>query len=85
MAKRRKPTTETRPIDSFATLLAEIAEAVELMRPHFSNDDEDALRHRATTLRAARYRDGHWPDFAQLAEEELERQAANEAHADDAP
>ena len=83
MAKRRKPTTETRPIDSFATLLAEIAEAVELMRPHFPNDYEDALRHRATTLRAERYRTGRWPDFEQLAKAEAERQAASEAHTGD--
>jgi hypothetical protein len=76
--KQRKPATkkqskaaaEIKTIDVLGTLLDEIAEAVELMRPHFPTDGDDALRHRAMALRSQRYRVGHWPDFEQLGKAE---------------
>jgi hypothetical protein len=67
--KQRKAATaiSTKPIDVFQTILAEIAEAVELMRPHFPADDDDALRDRALAWRAERYVTGHWPDWSNIA------------------
>jgi hypothetical protein len=62
-------------LDIIETLKAEIAEAVEMMRPHFPGDSEDSLCHRAESLRAQRYRDGHWPDFAEIARKEAEAAA----------
>jgi len=55
--------------DILETMRAEIAEAVELMRPHFPQDSEDTLIKRAESLRARRYQDGHWPDFVEMAKE----------------
>ena len=77
--KQPKPAPAVRGIDVLATLVDEIAEAVELMRPYFP-DDDDALRHRAIALRAERYRAGHWPDFELVAKAEAaEATAAAEA------
>jgi hypothetical protein len=78
MKKRRKAATaiSIKPIDVFQTILAEIAEAVELMRPHFPNDDDDALRDRALACRAERYQTGHWPDFNEMAKDEVAAAAA---------
>jgi hypothetical protein len=56
--------------DMLVTLANEIAEAVELMRPHFPADDKATLRRRAEFFRPDRYRMGHWPDFAQIAKDE---------------
>jgi hypothetical protein len=72
MAKkqRRAPQSETKPIDVLATIADEIAEAIELQRPHFPADDEDALRGRAEMLRAEHYRIGCWPDFSEVAKAE---------------
>jgi hypothetical protein len=69
MAKKRKAATASN-IKSFnilATMRDEIAEAVELMRPHFPADDDDALRRRAEASRSRRYANGTWPDFAEVA------------------
>jgi hypothetical protein len=69
------PDTADEPVkglDILETMKAEIAEAVELMRPHFPSFNEDSLRRRAESLRAQRYRDGHWPDFAAMAKKETE-------------
>src|ERR1700745_1142955 len=82
--KQSKPAAEIKTIDVLGTLLDEITEAVELMRPHFPNGDDDALRHRAMALRAKRYQGGHWPDFEQLARTEAAEAiaaAATEAEA----
>jgi hypothetical protein len=70
MAKKRKRAgaISIKPIDVFHTIIDEIAEAIELQRPHFPADDEDALRGRAIALRAERYRIGHWPDFAGMGD-----------------
>jgi hypothetical protein len=73
MAKKRRKTATAiniKSIDVLATILDEIAEAVELMRPHFPGDDEDALRSRAEAWRSERYAAGHWPDFAEVAKAE---------------
>jgi|SRR5690349_13563465 hypothetical protein len=74
--KQSKPAAEIKTISVLGTLLDEIAEAVELMRPHFPTDDDDALRHRAMALRAKRYRVRHWPDFEQLGKAEAAEAAA---------
>jgi hypothetical protein len=70
--KTRKPRLrfEGKRIDVFQTILDEIAEAVELQRPYFPNDDEDTLRSRAMEWRRTRYATGRWPDFAELAKDE---------------
>jgi len=69
--------------DLLVNLSNEIAEAAELMRPHFPADDETTLRHRAEVFRPERYRLGHWPDFAQIAKDEaaIAEAAAQEATA----
>jgi hypothetical protein len=72
MTKKRKAATtiNVKSFNILATMLAEIAEAVEFMRPHFLNDDEDALRRRAEAWRWKRYANGTWPDFAEVAKAE---------------
>jgi hypothetical protein len=65
--RRSRSQIEIKPIDVMATMRDEIAEAVELMRPHFPADDEDALRNRAEALRAQHYQTGRWPDFKKVA------------------
>jgi hypothetical protein len=83
MAKKRRKTASAvgKPIDVFQTMRDEIAEAVELMRPHFPNDDEDDLRARAEAWRWKRYADGRWPDFAEVAKAEVAEADAAEAAA----
>jgi hypothetical protein len=67
--QQRKPRTqfEVKPIDTFQTVLDEIAEAIELQRPHFPDDDEDNLRRRAEAWRPERYDTGRWPDWGDIA------------------
>jgi hypothetical protein len=76
MAKKRRKTasaTEIKPINIVDTLRAEIEEAVELMSPHFPDEDDNALRNRAMgEWRRERYHNGGWPDFAELAKAEAE-------------
>jgi hypothetical protein len=81
--KQRKAATaiKLKSIDVHQTMIDEIAEAVELQRPHFPNDDEDALRAHAVAWRAERYRIGHWPDFAKVAKAETAKADAAEAAA----
>jgi hypothetical protein len=57
-------------MDILKTMCAEIAEAIDLMRPHFPQDSEDALFTRAETWRQDRYQKGKWTDFAEVAEQE---------------
>ena len=64
----------THPI--IETLKAEIAEAVELQRAHFPNDDELTLRYRAEQFRPQRYKEARWPDFAAIAKREAAEKAA---------
>jgi hypothetical protein len=59
----------------------EIAEAIELQRAHFPNDDEVTLQHRAEHFRAQKWKQGHWPDFAAVAKKEADERAAAEAAA----
>jgi hypothetical protein len=75
MTKKRKSRSQIqiKPIDVLATIIDEIAEAIELMQPHFPGDDEVTLCGRAMALRAERYRIGHWPDFKELANAEPPR------------
>jgi hypothetical protein len=85
-AKRGQPfgsKNKPKPVRSAAwthpiieSLKAEIAEAVELQRAHFPNDDELTLRNRAEQFRWQRYRDGRWPRFAAIAKREADEKAA---------
>jgi hypothetical protein len=54
-------------IDILKTMHAELAEAVESMRPHFPDDSKDALLARAEAWRQFRYETGRWPDWAVVA------------------
>jgi hypothetical protein len=67
---------------------AELAEAVELMRPHFPEYSESDLLNWAGSLRARRYQDGRWPDFAEMAKEmakaRLQREKFESTLSDDA-
>ena len=65
--------------DILATMADEIAEAVEILRPHYPQDRKPELRHRAEGLRAQRYQTGPWP-----ASDELAEKAWEEAHAENA-
>jgi hypothetical protein len=58
------------PIDPLQSLKNEINEAIELQRPHFPNDDEATLRFRAERFRSRRYKEGRWPNFAEVAKRE---------------
>ena len=60
-----------------------LAEAVELMRPHFPEDSEDELLARAEYWRQDRYQEGRWTDFAEVAKEE-EAKAAKQKDIDEA-
>ena len=65
--------------DIIETMRAEIDEAVELMRPHFPNDSDADLIARAQCWRWRLYKEGHWPDFAEMARKEAAEVAAKEA------
>ena len=67
--KKGNPQPKDRPpeADILETMASEIAEAVELMRPHFPDSDEASLRQRAMAQRRHLYQKGHWPDFAEIA------------------
>jgi hypothetical protein len=54
-------------IDTLKTMRAELAEAVELMRPHFPEDGEQDLLARAEHWRMDRYQTSSWPDWAVVA------------------
>jgi hypothetical protein len=84
MAKKRRNAAtaiEIKPVNILATILAEIAGAVELLRPHFPADAEDTLRRRAEAWRPKRYASGRWPDFAEVAKAEAAEADAAEAAA----
>jgi hypothetical protein len=70
--KKRKAASaiNIKSFNILATMLDEIAEAVELQRPHFPDDDEDTVRRRAEAWRPKRYANGTWPDFAEVAKAE---------------
>jgi hypothetical protein len=73
MAKKRRNAAtaiEIKPVNILATILAEIAEAIELQLPYFPDNDEDTLLARAMAWRPKRYATGHWPDFAKVAKAE---------------
>jgi hypothetical protein len=53
--------------DLLATMADEIAEAVEILRPHYPEDGEADLRQRAAVLRGERYQSGRWPSSDELA------------------
>jgi hypothetical protein len=53
--------------DVLVTMADEIAEAVEILRPHYPEDGEADLRQRAAALRAQRYQSGRWPSSSTIA------------------
>ena len=53
--------------DLLSTMADEIAEAVEILRPHYPEDGEADLRQRAEALRGERYQSGRWPSSDELA------------------
>jgi hypothetical protein len=54
--------------DIVATMNAEAAEAIAIMRPHYPTDSECELRRRAEGWRERRYRIGRWPTDAEIRE-----------------
>jgi hypothetical protein len=48
-------------IDVLGTLKAELDECVTLLRPHYPDEPDEALRHRAVWWRGFRYLNGRWP------------------------
>jgi hypothetical protein len=80
--KSEQPTSEcTHVLD---TMAAEIAEGVELLRPHYPHDEtvcsnsehDETLHRRALSMLDERYRKGHWPSA-----EEIEARARQDAEA----
>jgi hypothetical protein len=65
--------------DVLESMRLELAEAIEMMRPFFPEDSDDSLYGRALKLRPYRYQNGHWPDFAEIAERERVANSAAEA------
>jgi hypothetical protein len=68
--------------DILETMRAELAEAVELMRPHFPEESDSDLLNRAECWRPWRYQKGRWPDFAEMAKQKEQAEAV--AKLDDA-
>lgn len=71
MRKRNKvaPPKSANAVDSLATLLAEVDEGIELLRPHYPDAADGELRTRAVGLLPRRWADGQWPDLAAIAQE----------------
>ena len=63
---RSKVAAPRRVYDSFATLLAELAEGVELLRSPLPRGEREELRARAAGLLGRRYAEGRWPDLGPL-------------------
>jgi hypothetical protein len=68
----------TRAIDGLQATMEEIAEGVELLRPHYPGADERELGFRAQTLKNEKHRRGSWPGA-----EELAARAASEREAEE--
>jgi hypothetical protein len=67
----------SRAVDGLQAMLDEIAEGVELLRPHYPEADERELGFRAQWLKNEKHRSGSWP-----AAEELAARAASEREAE---
>jgi hypothetical protein len=65
--KQTKKPAAPAPTDILDTLAGEVAEAVEILRPHYPQDSETELHHRAKALRRKRYERGRWPSSDELA------------------
>jgi hypothetical protein len=57
----------SRAVDGLQAMLDEIAEGVELLRPHYPDVDERELSFRAQTLKNEKHRCGSWPSAEELA------------------
>jgi hypothetical protein len=79
----------SRAVDGLQATLDEMAEGVELLRPHYPEADERELGFRAQTLKAEKHRRGSWASAEEIAaraasereaeEQERQRQAELEA------
>jgi hypothetical protein len=69
MGKQKTRRVEPTPLNTYnlETMAAEIDECVELLRPHYPDADEEALRNHARCLRSERYERGHWPSAKEIA------------------
>jgi hypothetical protein len=63
----------SRAVDGLQAMIEEIAEGVELLRPHYPEADERELGFRAQALKDEKHRRGNWP-----AAEEIAARAASE-------
>jgi hypothetical protein len=63
-ARQPKPVDE---IDSLASMVAELAECVEILRPHYPRKPDAWLHSRALSMRDERWRVGRWPSPEELA------------------
>jgi hypothetical protein len=70
--------TLSRAVDSLQAMMEEIAEGVELLRPHYPEADERELDFRAQTLKGEKHRRGSWPSA-----EEIAARAASEREAEE--
>jgi hypothetical protein len=68
----------SRAVDGLQATMEEIAEGVELLRPHYPEADEKELDFRAQTLKAEKHRRGSW-----ASAEELAARAASEREAEE--
>jgi hypothetical protein len=64
------PTRDT--TNCLESLMGEIAEGVEIVRPIWPEDSEDDLHSRAESLRGERYLKGRWPTVDELIEKRRE-------------
>jgi hypothetical protein len=67
------------PLDPVATMQAELAYGVALLRPHFPDDDDDTLLARVKAGRQRRYACGRWPTDEELAEQARQSRDADAA------
>jgi len=67
----------SRAVDGLQSMIEEISEGVELLRPHYPDADERELNFRSQTLKNEKHRRGTWPSA-----EELAARAASEREAE---
>jgi hypothetical protein len=68
----------SRAVNGLQATMDEIAEGVELLRPHYPEADERELNFRAQTLKSEKHRRGSWPTA-----EDLAARAASEREAEE--
>jgi hypothetical protein len=77
MAREKiKPVVDYPRTNILETLQAELDECVALLRPHYPNEDDNALRERAVRLRPERYEKGRWPSAEEIEADKAKAEAA---------